>query len=165
MANKNYRKTVRYSSVALATKHRKKKGRLKGDNKKETKMLQLTCPHHYYDKKGKLKSATFVTGNTFIVCEQCMKKIPAIQEDLEIVKNTVGQVKSWVRQGQYANVEIGGGEKTQNELNQMMVYLDKFPKLYKRIFKVVSVMSTKSKKNKKKKGDRSQQFGTWTATR
>lgn len=166
---KNFRQNQRkLQSVQIATKYRTKKGRLKGDNKKQTKTLRLACPHHYYSKKGALKSATFAPNNDVLICEQCMKKIPAEQADNNEVKKLVKNIQGLIRQVQYANVEINGGEKVQKEANELMVRIDKFPKMYKRVFSIVGSMTRKSKNNKKRnkrKNGGTQQWGTWDATR
>ena len=164
---KNFRQNQRnLQTVQLATKNRSKKGRLKGSNKKETKTLRLCCPHHYYNKKGVLKSATFAPNNNDLICEQCLRKIHVHQTHNSTVKKTVKTVKGYLRQLQFANVEINGGEKVQKDINELMVRIDKLPKLYKKIFAIVGSMTKKPKnKKKRKKGGSTQQWGTWEATR
>ena len=158
--NKNRKKI---KEVERITKNINKKGKIKGKNKKETKFLKVTCPHHYYNRKGKLKPMFFNTNDGYCVCEKCGAKIPTKIEDKATVKDYIEPVIGVTDQAITMAVSAGLSDKAVTELTAFKIGLNKFPKLYKKISTAVSrEENLRCKKNKGRKGGGgSSQYGNW----
>ena len=161
---KKYQKRGRgcnISAVNAVSKAVTKKGKIKGRNKKETKILKLTCCHHFYDRKeGETVTPIFSNSDGTRVCEMCGKTFSSHFYSNSELKNTIEPTKELLNQLKFMAVAIGADNATVDTIVKTYVGISSVSKLYKRCRKVAASTS-KVKKNKKGKKKRTNQYGSW----
>lgn len=150
MANKN---------VVKVTKSMNKKGRLKGSDKKETKVLKGLCPHHKINKHGKIKPTTFVTDG-YSICKMCGAKFPARFYNNDDLDNIIDDMKELNNQNKFASVAINGGDKMIDYFCQMGAMLTTYKKNSKKVREVARKQGEIKKKKTKSHGG-SSMYGSW----
>lgn len=150
----------RIKQVELVTKAISKHGKLKAENKKKKKMLKKICPHHKYNRHGKVKPTIFPDGDGACICTMCGATFPAKFFSNNEIKEIVGEMKSVNEQAKYLSVAVGAGQNTVDYHTDLAVKLGTFAKSYKKLRGVASKKDTiKKKKNKRSQG--SAQYGSW----
>lgn len=149
--------------VSTITNNLNKHGEIKGKDKRETRALLNSCPHHKINKHGKIKAMySYDSEAGTCTCKMCHQTWPATVEDVDVIKKEVKAIQAHVNQAKLFNVAVNGGENSQRYLAETSIHLANFPKLYERLSKAVS---KQDKLKKKKKKDRrnigSSQFGSW----
>lgn len=157
MANNNRKN----GPVQMVTRAINKKGRLKGKNKKETKMLKASCPHHRYNKKGKLKPTIFNNNDGTCICTMCGGKFPAKFYDNDQLGQIVGDMRTLNEQSKYMAVATGSGDSTVEYFSQTGAILSKYKKAYKKVRSFADKQSNIKNKKKKKVATGSSQYGGW----
>lgn len=157
-------KNMRYKPVEQCTKSLKKNGKLKGKNKKQTKMLKAICTHHKYNHKGRLVSKIFNNGDGTCHCRMCgatfttkhAKNKKEINSNLKPFKNMLNQLK-------YTIVACGLGAKSLDYACNLAASVEQFPKVYGKAMAVAKKKDDLGNKNKKKNNSRggSSQYGSW----
>lgn len=139
-----------------------KKGKLKGHNKKETKVLRAMCPHHKLNKHGKLKATIWVNDGEYCVCTLCNKKFPGnFYEENEISK-IVNEMEELNNQNKFSAVATNAGEDAIRFFAESGVMLSKYKKMSKKTKNLAAKQN--SMKNKKKNGRNyggSSMYGSW----
>ena len=136
-----------------------RKGRLKGKNKKQTKILKYSCVHHKYNKKmNKVKTTAKKVGNS-LICSACGAEISKQFFPKNQVKDICNELQEIVQQAKFLSVACGTSPDTINFFSKFSVELSMFPKAYKRL----SEIANNRGKMKKKKNDYSgsRQYGAW----
>lgn len=151
------------SLVATVTNKLNKHGEIKGDNKKETKNLRAMCPHHKYNKKGKIKPTVYNDGNGTITCTMCNAKIPTHVLNSDELGKITGKFKTVLDQARYMAQASDLGNETQQFLARLSVDTAQFTKTYGKIRHVVERSENMKKKNKKNHNNASgsNNYGSW----
>lgn len=155
MANKN---------IVKITKSINKKGRLKGSNKKETKILNGICTHHKINKHGKIKPTTFVNADEYCICKICGAKFPARFYDNDALDDIIDGMKELNNQNKYTSVAINSGDKMTDFFCTFGAMLTTYKKNSKKIREVARKRGDIKKKKDKSRGG-SSMYGSWGTTR
>lgn len=148
-----------FKVVQKITKSVTKHGKIKGHNKKETKLLKGICPHHRVNKKGKQVPTIYNNGD-YCICTMCGEKFPADFYQKDEYKNILRDVREMNNQAKFMAVATNSGEKTVSYFCQFGGMLSSYSKMFKRVTHVAAKQgSVKSKKKKHNNG--SNQYGSW----
>ena len=139
--------------TARITKSLNKKGRIKGKTKEETKLLKAVCNGHKLNKKGKVRAIIVNRGDGYCECA-CGTVFPAAPYKKEEVKDMIQPLKELLHQGRFMCEAAGIDTATQQYFADTSIRIEKLPKIYNRVKKVVEKNDNnkKNKKNKKNKG-------------
>ena len=149
----------RNKSVVKITKALTKKGKLKGNNKKETKMLKHICPHHKINKKGKVVPTIFNNGD-YCVCTMCKHKFPASFYTNDEYDEAIGTMTEMNDQAKFMSVATNAGDNMVDYFANMGAMLGTFKKNAKKLRNVAEKQgSVKQKKKKHNQG--SSMYGSW----
>lgn len=151
---------ARNKVAARQTKYMAKKGKLKGKNKKETKLLRGACVHHYYNKKGNLKPL-FFKQDDYMICNMCKAKVPLKFFSNEKIDKTVENMTLLNNHNKYTATAIGAGDKTVEYFSKMGADLTLYAKMSKKVRNIGKKAGTVKKKKKNKKRSGSQIYGSW----
>jgi hypothetical protein len=152
----------RYQAVMVTTNAVNKKGKLKGKNKKEKKLLKESCCHHIYNKHHKLKATFHDAGPGVVVCELCGREIPVAWVETDKIKEICDPVLSYANQAVTGAVAANLGEKVVDYMVNFKVSVEEFPKYYKKTIKVLNKQDRmRKKKNRKNNGGGSTKYGSW----
>ena len=127
-----------------------KKGRIKCDTKKTTKIMKCFCAHHSYSKKGKLKPRLDFDGNGTARCTMCEEKVHINPYTNEQVKEAVGNVVDIVNNAKFLANTCDAGSETLKYLGAMQAMLETLPKTYDKTTDIVMRQSEDKGKNRKK---------------
>lgn len=150
---------MKSKAIMTVTKSVSKKGRLKGKNKKETKMLKGMCPHHKLNKHGKVKPTVFSNDNESLICEMCGARFPGSFFSNSKIKEIVRDMQTLNDQNKYIAVAVGAGEGTIDYFAQMGIALQTYKKNSKKLRNVAEKSSKVKKKSKQRTG--SESYGSW----
>lgn len=150
-------------SIKLVTESLNKHGEIKGNSKKETKLIRNMCPHHKYNKKGKIKPGVYNDGNGVCVCTLCNSKFPTSVYDDDKLDKATNQFMSMLQQAKYMSVATGCDNETTSYLGQVCVNVQAAKKTYKKIRRIAEkTENIKNKKNKKNNSySSSDNYGSW----
>lgn len=150
-------------SVLKVTKSIDKKGRLKGSNKKETKVLKGLCPHHRINKNGKVKPTIFSNDGEYCICTMCGAKFPAKFFTNDEIKTLVNDMKEMNNQNKYTAVATNSGDNMVDFFSQFGVMLQSYKKNTKKLRNVAEKQGNvrNKKKNKNGGGNGSSMYGSW----
>lgn len=151
----------RIKAVEMVSKAVTKKGVLKGKNKKETKTLVNVCPHHRYNKRGKIKPTIFNNNDGTCVCTMCGEKFPAKFYNNEKLGQVVGDMKTLNNQAKFMAVACGAGPQTIDYFSQIGAMVGNYKKSYKKIRVVADKQGKIKEKKKKNHSVGSNQYGSW----
>lgn len=168
---KKYADTKKAKAITTITQSVKKKGKIKGKNKRETKTLRGMCPHHIINKKGNLKKRIITEvkeldgkNEGYCFCELCGEAWPMRFMEKNDVKEATASFMELVNQYKFASTEIGSSSKNVDYGAQLGAMLANFPKMYNRTANIVEKQDSVKKKKKNKGGD-SANFGEWKIRR
>lgn len=156
----SYKNRVKYPEVQTISKIYKKKGKIKGRNKNETKLLRATCTHHVYTKNEKLKPVLIAKDNVVLICKVCGARFTAQFKTKEEKKEIIGSYREMLDQLKFISVAVGADKKTVSFITQQCVNLITINKISKKLYKVADKSSSKDKR-KKNKGYKQNQMGSW----
>lgn len=152
---------ARYKSVELLTRaYKHSSGKIKGKNKKETKLLKLGCTHHIYNKKGRLKAQIRNNGDGTCACRMCKHNFPTKLASPNTIEESVGGVQKYVDQAKFLNIAIDGGTEADKFLVDYAIMTGQFPKVYSKIAKIANKRDT-VKKKKKNRSAATSSLGSW----
>lgn len=161
-------KNKKSKTLELISKKLTKKGKIKGDNKKETKNLQKMCPHHKLTKKGNVKSALEPIrnekGDTVLYCPMCKKEIAKDFFSDERVTKTVDDMDQILQQLKFMGT-VSGAAKTTDFAAQACVMNSHVRKAYIRTRNVVDKNSKIKNKKKKDSTKGSNAYGSWSLSK
>ena len=153
MANKS-------KSVMKVTKSINKKGKLKGHNKKETKMLKGICPHHRINKHGKVKPTIFSNDGEYCICTMCGAKFPAKFFTNDEIKTLVNDMEEMNNQNKFTSVATNSGDQMVDFFGQFGVMLQNYKKNTKKLRNVAEKQgNVRNKKNRN--AENSSMYGSW----
>ena len=150
--------------VMKVTKSLNKKGKLKGNTKKETKTLIGVCTHHKLNKKGRVKPTIFSNDGEYCICTMCGKKLPAKFYTNQEIGDIVGEMEMLNNQNKYTSVAINAGDKTVDYFCQMGSMLTSYKKNSKKVRNVAEKQNnvkTKKKGKGNNGGNGSSMYGSW----
>ena len=150
----------RTKSVEQISKNVSKKGRIKGKNKKETKALIGMCPHHKYNKNGKLKPTIFSNDGEYCIGAMCGAKFPASFYKNEEIGEIVAEMKQINNQNKFTAVATNAGNEMNDYFAQMGVMLQYYKKNSKKVRNVAEKQG-RVKEKKKKQSSGSSMYGSW----
>lgn len=155
---------ARYSkAITQVNKALSKKGKIKGKNKKETKLLKSICMHHRITRRGKLKPAYYMQGDECI-CKLCHARFPARFYSKEDVADVVDPMIEMNNQLKYLAAAANLGQKTSDYAANMGAELA----IYKKTMKKATAVADKKgkvKKKRKKAYSGSEKYGSWGTKR
>lgn len=158
------RKT-RSKALIMVSKANTKKGRLKGRNKKETKLLKSVCPHQKQKKNGEIKSMIDVQDG-MCVCMMCGVKFPASLYSNKDMDEIVDSFREMNDQAKYLAHATNAGTKMCDYFCEMGANISHFKKNAKKVRNVADRQSNvKKKKKNNRSGYGSSQYGNWGHTR
>lgn len=146
-------------SVIKVTKSLNKKGKLKGSNKKETKMLKGICPHHKITKKGKVVPTIFNNGD-YCICSICGGKFPASFYTNDEMDTIVGGMKEMNNQAKFMSIATNAGDQMSDYFATMGSMLVSFKKNAKKL-RTVAEKQGSVREKKKKRNQGSSMYGSW----
>lgn len=159
---KKYDRSCKIVAVMTITNALTKKGKIKGRNKKETKLLRDSCVHHLWDKRERCYiSPIFSNADGTRVCEMCGAKFSSHFYENAELKNVIRPMLELTNQLKFMTVAIGADNKTVDAVVQAHVLNKRLAEIYKNCRKVAA---SKSKVKKYKKGKKHQalnQYGSW----
>lgn len=159
---KNGSSGKKYQAVLSTTEALTKKGKLKGKNKKQTKLLKAACCHHVYNRKGKLRPTYHDNSHGNVTCELCGRSFSVMWADKDKINDIIKPVLSYMDQAAAGAVAGNLGEKAVDTLVHTKVAVTQFPKNYEKVMKVLHKASRmKKKKNRNNNGGGSTQYGSW----
>ena len=148
--------------IQTITKSLTKKGKIKGRNKKETKMLTYACPHNKLNKKGEIVPQIETVGK-MLRCRMCHAEFSGhIYMDDEIrkmLKNTM----YLINQMKFMMPALKADKDTQRFVTQLAVSMEQVPKIYHRIRKVADKRTEMQRKKKNKQNRDNDGYGSWRA--
>lgn len=137
-----------------------KKGKIKGKNKHETKMLIYACPHNKLTKKGKVQP-TIDKQNGKLHCSMCDARFSGHIYSDEEVRAMCTKTMSLIQQMKFLTPALGADKDTQRFITNAAITMESLPKIYKRIRKVAQ----KNKEMKRKKNNQNRGYsgneGEW----
>lgn len=135
-----------------------KKGKLKGKNKKQTKILKASCVHHRYTKRMHIKTTAKPIGSS-LICTACNAEIAKQFFTKDRVKDVCADLREIVEQGKYLSVACNTSNETINYFSRFAVELKMFPKAYMRLSEIANNRGKIKKKKSEISGSR--QYGAW----
>lgn len=160
MGKKKINDIKRCQSFMAFNKSLKKKGKIKGKNKKETKILRGMCPHYMLSKKGKLKNM-IVKDDNECICPICKKSFPGKFYDDDKIDSIVDNTERLLNQAKYISIAIGAGAKTTEYLMQTSGMLVNLKKVTRRL-RDLARKKGNIKSKKKQNGYGSERYGSWS---
>lgn len=153
---------IKGSLVATITNNLNKHGEIRGESKKQRKMLKAACPHHKITKKGKIKPTIYNDGNNTCTCEMCGAKFTTHLHTKEETKKIVGNMKEMLDQARFMNQAADLGKETATYLAKLSVDVSHFSKTYGKIKKAVERSENVKNKKKKNRGNGGgSSYGAW----
>lgn len=152
------------SLVATVTNNLNKHGEIRGENKKQTKILRAACPHHKINKKGKIKPTVYNDGNGNCTCYLCGAKFGTKLYSKEETKEMCGKVKKILDQARFMNQAADLGKESGTYLAKLSVDLSALPKTYGKIKKAVERtehIKNRKKKNRNGNNNSGSSYGAW----
>lgn len=140
--------------------HISKKGKIKGKNKKETKILKGMCPHVKISKKGKVKNMIINNRKGACVCQLCGKTFPANFYSDEDYARIIDDFEKSVNQTKFMAVQVNGGTKTIDYTMQLGGMLSQYKKIATRL-RDISKKQGKVKDKHKKRDTSRNVYGEW----
>lgn len=147
--------------VLQTTRAITKKGKLKGKNKKETKVLRAACPHHKFNKHGKLKNTIWNNDGEYCVCTLCNKKFPASFFSDDNIDNVVEGMEELNNQNKFTAVATNAGDDAVKFYAETGVILSKYKKMSKKTKSLAEKQSRVKNKKKKNRYTGSSMYGSW----
>jgi len=153
---------VSEGSVISTIKQHTKKGKIRGKNKKQTKILIGACPHHTTNSKGKIKPIISNDGKQWCTCRLCKASFKGRPYKNEELDNKLKGAIEVINQGKYLSVAVGAGNDTIRYFTELGSMLALAKKYYKRVSSLAEkVESIHNKKKKKKNGSDFGTMGAW----
>lgn len=154
--------------ISTVTKSLTKKGKIKGDSDKQTKILKLACPHHKFvvkkdgKKYHKELEATLRNEGNYLVCKMCKAKIRANMMDDQELEKSIGKTMDVIQQMKFLIPATTEGETKDaiRYVTRMAVDVGQIPKVYKNLRKVVKKSEQVRKRKNRHREDGA--FGDWS---
>lgn len=138
-----------------------KKGKIKADTKKNTKLLKSFCCHHSYSKKGKLKPRIDMSSGTYR-CTLCGEEIAVAPLTNESVAKTMDNIVTIANNAKFLATSINAGPETLRYWGTLQALAETAPKQYNKVKDVVIRQTNDKGKNRKKnKGNRNGSVSGW----
>lgn len=162
---KGYKQPKSKSLIKVSTMCKKKKGKLKGKNKKETQLLKDICPHHFLTKKGRVETRLTNLGDMkykhpkpgVAKCVLCGTKFSLNPYTIQEVDDIVSAYVDLLNLTQYLSVEVNANGEITDMLGEECTRAREVKKIYKRINKITKKRNHIKKNKSKRQG--SSQYG------
>lgn len=140
-----------------------KKGRLKGKNKRETKILRGICPHHRINKKGNIKPATFIHDDkcNCLMCKSRFRYEPYTNEEIHDIVDPLIELNNF---NKFAAIATNAGDSMNDFFANVGAELEFYVKNSKKVRNLAQKQdAVKGKRNKKNKNryNGSSSYGSW----
>ncbi len=154
------------SPIKKVMEHLNKHGKIKGDNKKQTKAIKALCVHHRLNKKGKVVMDIHNNGDGTCSCLMCDHEFDTKLASKQELDKILGDMIRLNDQAKFMAVGIDAGDETIKFLTATSVYLANYKKTYEKISSIAKRQDAATgKKNKKGKGGNnnggSGNYGSW----
>lgn len=152
------------SILSILKQNTSKNGKLRGKNKRETKILRGACVHHTLNKKGRVKStidASRADGTCY--CRQCGHEFKAGAYSKPEVKEMLAPAKDVVNNLKFLSVAVSAGSDTVRFSAELGSMLELLPKTYNQVANIAlkSISAKNKKKHGKNKYEMSNSIGAW----
>lgn len=147
--------------INVVKQHTDKKGRIRGKNKTQTKILRGACVHHTINGKGKIKPTIGNDGKSTCTCRLCGGYFKGRPYSPEEVEKKFSGAKEVVNQMKYLAVAVKAGPEAVRFSSELGSMLEIAPKHYKKIGRVAEKAEQVRNKKKKKRGDDMSAVGSW----
>lgn len=159
-------KLTKNNPIVKVTESLNKSGRIKGKNKKETKVLRAICGHHKINKKGKLKPQIYNNGTGECTCELCERTFRTKLFTDEMVNEIIDNAMELADQGEFIAISTDAGEEAVNAFAEFKVALINLGKAYRRVRQLAQKQDKIKNKNRRGKDgrndkDSSAAYGGW----
>lgn len=152
------------SILSILKQNTSKNGKLRGRNKRETKILRGACVHHTLNKKGKVKTTIDTSkADGTCYCRQCGNSFKIGSYSKGEVKNVLTPVKDVVNNLKFLAVAVSAGPDTVRYSAELGSMLELLPKTYGNVSEIaVKATSSKGKKkHNKNRYDANNSYGAW----
>ena len=153
---------ARIKEIVMVDKCLNKHGKIKGKNKKDTKLKRTSCVHHKYNRKGNLRNTCFPISDNQLQCKRCGAVINTVNYSKKDVKEAIEPVIEILESNKFVAAATNAGQSVVSYLVQTENMVKQMPKVSGKLSKIASKRS--SVKNRKKKHDSydSSKYGNWS---
>lgn len=146
--------------LSLVSAKVNKKGEIKGDSKKETRMLRYACPHHKLSKKGNRKpTIDKPDGSKYLICYMCGAKFTGQLLNDQELANALKKPKDIIQQMKYLATAVGVDKDASRFITQAAIDIYSLEKYYRNMRKKVD--NDNKLKKKKKNNSGNERLGGW----
>lgn len=150
------------SVVAIISQNITKNGKIRGKNKKQTRVLRGACVHHRLNKSNKCKPTISNDGKSMCTCRLCGGTFKGRSYSNEEIENKIKGAVEVNNQLKYMSVAVNAGNDAVRYSSELGSMLATFKKNYKKINSIAQkAESVKNKKKKKKNGSDYSAMGGW----
>lgn len=150
------------SVISVIKQNTTKNGKIRGKNKKQTRVLRGACVHHTLNKNGKVKPTIYNDGKQTCTCRMCQASFKGRPYDKEEVINKIKGAKEVVNQLKYLSVAVNAGNDAVRYASELGSMMECLPKNYRKVASIAEkAESVRNKKKKKKNGSDFSTIGSW----
>lgn len=164
--NKEFKRTnyrMGDGSVVATITANQKKGKLKGKNKKETRILKGACTHHIIGKNGKIKPMYHNDGNGRCICRMCGGSWKAKMYNDDDLERIIGKTEDVNNQSKMIVQAIGADKSTIRYFSEFGSMLKLYSKTYNNIRRIAEKQDSmkRKKKGNHSGGNSNTTLGAW----
>lgn len=150
------------SVISIIKQNTTKNGKIRGKNKKQTKVLRGACVHHTLTNKGKIKPTIYNDGKQTCTCRLCQASFKGRPYSKEEVAGKIKGAKEVINQLKYLAVAVNAGNDAVRYASEAGSILELLPKNYRKVASIAEkAESVRNKKKKKKNGSDFSTIGSW----
>lgn len=152
------------SIISVIQQNLTKNGKIRGKNKKQTKILKGACVHHHLKKNDRNKKKATLEVNkaqNICRCRMCSESFRGTTYTKEEIKEIMKPFKSANSQAKYLSVAVGGGNEAVRYFSELGAMLALYPKNYRKVANVAEKKDKVKGKKKKKNHSDSEVLGSW----
>ena len=148
--------------LATIKANTRKNGKIRGKNKKQTRILKGACCHHLPNNKGKIKPTISNDGKMTCTCRVCGASFKGKPYSKQDVENKMKGMVELDNQLKYLAVAVNAGGDMVRYSSELGSMLACFPKYYRNVVSIAEKAENVRKKKKKKRGSDYSNVGSWS---
>lgn len=158
----NSKITGQGSVISIIDQNTTKHGKIRGKNKRQTKVLRGACVHHTLNKKGRIKPTVTNDGKSTCTCRRCKYSFKGRPYSRTEVQERVDGTKEVVNQLKFMAVAVNAGPDAIRYSSELGSMLELLPSNYKKIGSIAEKAErVRNKKKKEKNGADFSAIGSW----
>jgi cation transport regulator ChaC len=161
MAKKPIYKAGDGSVISIIKENTTKHGKIKGKNKKQTKVLRGACVHHTTNHKGKVKPTIGNNDGKVCRCRLCGGTFKPSTYDKEAAENKIKGMREINNQAKYLAVALGTANENIRYFSELGSMIELFPKNYRKLASIAEKVESVKKKKKNRDNDNYSSLGSW----